>query len=227
MIPEFSIIIPVLNEAGIINNTIAHIRSRAFGFSHEIIVSDGDESGATINVIKAERIITCAGSRGRGSQMNQGAALATGLVLLFIHADTRLPEKAFESMNAALSRPHIAGGAFDLGIASSKKAFKVIGAIASLRSRLTRIPYGDQAIFIRTRLFRQMGGYAPIPLMEDIDLMQRIRQSGLAIDIIKRPVMTSPRRWESSGIIFTTLRNLVLSTLFYLGVSAERLARYY
>ncbi|NOZ43504.1 MAG: glycosyltransferase family 2 protein [Alphaproteobacteria bacterium] len=227
MIPEFSIVIPVLNEAEIINSAISHIRSRAFGFSHEIIVSDGDKSGMTINAIEPDGIITCTGPPGRGAQMNHGAALATGLVLIFIHADTILPEKAFESIRTALSRPHIAAGSFDLGIASDKKALKLIGYAASLRSRLTRIPYGDQAIFIRTRLFKRMGGYAPIPLMEDIELMQRIRQRGLLIDIVKKPVMTSPRRWESRGIIFTTLQNLVLSTLFYLGVPAARLVRYY
>jgi len=227
MIPEFSIIIPVLNETGIINAAIRHLRSRASGFSHEIIVSDGDESGTTINAIRPCTVITCTGPPGRALQMNRGAALATGRVLVFVHADTLLPDNAFNAIRAALSRPRIAAGAFDLGFASDRMAFKLIGHAASLRSRLTRIPYGDQGIFIRTRLFRQMGGYSPIPLMEDIDLMRRIRRRGLSIDIISQPVSTSPRKWESRGILLTTLRNLTLSTLFYLGVSPVRLARYY
>jgi hypothetical protein len=121
----------------------------------------------------------------------------------------------------------IVGGAFDLGIDSKRFAFRVIEKMASWRSRLTRIPYGDQAIFIRADYFRQLGGFRNIPIMEDVELMQRIKQKKGEIKIISKRVLTSPRRWEKEGIVFCTLRNWFLISLYFMGVRPETLARLY
>jgi GT2 family glycosyltransferase len=148
-------------------------------------------------------------------------------VLLFLHADTVLPPAAFERIAEAMRDEGCVGGAFDLRIDSRRTGFRVIEKVASLRSRLTRIPYGDQAIFIRASCFRTLGGFREIPLMEDVDLMRRIKRKGWRIVIFREPVITSARRWEKEGLVFGTLRNWFLMTLYLCGVPPERLARYY
>jgi hypothetical protein len=119
------------------------------------------------------------------------------------------------------------GGAFNLGISSGKWIYRVIAGAASLRSRLTRIPYGDQAIFIRRDEFRNLGGYPVIPIMEDVALMRQIKNRGGKITIIPHPVETSPRRWQREGVVCGTLRNWLLLLAYFLGRSPEKLARYY
>jgi hypothetical protein len=118
-------------------------------------------------------------------------------------------------------------GAFDLGIKSNKLIFKIIAFLASLRSRLNRIPFGDQAIFIRREYFNRIGGYQEIPLMEDVELMKRIKKSGHKIWIFHDRVRTSPRRWKEEGVIYCILRNWALQTLYALGTSPHKLARFY
>lgn len=119
------------------------------------------------------------------------------------------------------------GGAFDLGISSDKWIYRLIARTASLRSRLTRLPYGDQAIFIRRDEFRNLGGYPVIPIMEDVALMRQIKKRGGNINIIAHPVATSPRRWEREGVLYATLSNWLLQAAYFLGRSPEKLARYY
>jgi rSAM/selenodomain-associated transferase 2 len=159
--------------------------------------------------------------------MNAGATVARGEILIFLHADTILPDNALEKISQALQGRDYVGGAFDLKIDSDRLFLKYISARASLRSRWNRIPYGDQAIFIRKKYFDQLGGYKEIPLMEDVDLMRRIKKDGKKIFILPDKVITSARRWESDGILFTTMRNQILVRLFYLGISPHRLAKYY
>ena len=118
-------------------------------------------------------------------------------------------------------------GAFSLGIRSNKNALKSLARLASLRCRITRIPYGDQAIFIKRRYFREIGGYRELTLMEDVELMRRIKHRGDAIFILPDRVMTSARRWEKEGFLFGLMRNTILLTLFILRVSPEKLARFY
>jgi len=159
--------------------------------------------------------------------MNAGAAAARGEILIFLHADTTLPENALEKISRAMQDPDFVGGAFDLKIDSERLFLKYISVRASLRSRWNRIPYGDQAIFIRKKYFDQIGGYKEIPLMEDVDLMRRIKKDGKKIFILPDKVTTSARRWESDGMLYTTLRNQILVRLFYLGISPHKLAKYY
>ncbi len=285
MNPQISIIIPVLNESGIINFTIEHLYTLDSSNTVEIIVVDGSPHGETINTITGSDVQKISGQKGRGSQMNQGAAVAGGDILLFLHADTRLSRDALNQIVAATKQPDVVGGAFDLGIQSEKKIFRLIeqaasirsrltripygdqaiffkkrffdqiftatkhqdivgGAFdlsiqsekkiyrlieqtASIRSRLTRIPYGDQAIFLKKRFFDQIGGFKDIPIMEDVELMQRVKKAGKKIKFITRKVQTSSRRWENEGIVYCTLRNWALITLYLLGVSPDKLKKFY
>jgi len=224
---EFSIIVPVLNEQGQINSFIDKIKDQNFGDYFEIIIVDGDPQGGTINTIRDNSIICITSPKGRGRQMNAGAAAACGEILIFLHADTTLPDDALGKISRALQNRDYVGGAFDLKIDSDILFLKYISTRASLRSRRNRIPYGDQAIFIRKKYFDQIGGYKEIPLMEDIDLMHRIKKDGEKIVILPDKVTTSARRWENEGALYTTMRNLILVRLFYMGVSPHKLAKYY
>ena len=222
-----SIIIPVLNEEARIAKTIDHIRSLRDGKATEIIVVDGDPAGGTLREIPDGACRKLLSEPGRGRQLNCGAGASSAEILLFLHADTKLPPDALVSIGNAFRDSALAGGAFDLAIDSPRRAFRLIERVASLRTRLTRIPYGDQAIFLRSSWFRSLGGYREIPIMEDVELMRRLKRSGGRITILPERVVTSARRWEQEGILTTTLRNWTLVTLFLLGVDAGRLARWY
>jgi len=222
-----SVIIPVYCESAVINKTITIVRLRRGGETAEIIVVDGQAEGETVAAIRDNAVRKLRSEKGRGGQLNRGAAIAAGDVLLFLHADTVLPPAAFERIAEAMRDEGCVGGAFNLRIDSRRAGFRVIETVASLRSRLTRIPYGDQAIFIRASYFRTLGGFREIPIMEDVDLMRRIKRKGGRIVIFREPVITSARRWEKEGLVFGTIRNWFLMTLYLCGVSPERLARFY
>jgi rSAM/selenodomain-associated transferase 2 len=225
--PRISVIIPALHEADRINRTLDRIRSADHRSQTEIIVVDGDPAETTLRAVVGPDITKISAPAGRSIQMNAGAGVAGGDILLFLHADTLLPETAVKSISDVCRDPEIAGGAFDLAIDAPGPVFRVIEKTASLRSRLTRIPYGDQAIFIKAVCFHELGGFSSIPIMEDIDLMRRIKRRGYRIRFIAGPVKTDARRWEQDGVLYTTLRNWTLSTLFYAGVSPEKLKKYY
>jgi rSAM/selenodomain-associated transferase 2 len=226
-IPALSIIIPVLSEAGSIGETIHHIRGLDAAGTAEIIVVDGDPGGSTISAIKAEDVRMVVAEKGRARQMNLGAALATGDVLLFLHADTLLPSNAFALIRSTMNDKRFVGGAFDLGFNTKRKIFKITEGYVFLRTRLTKIPFGDQAIFIRRDYFEKIGGYRDIPILEDVELMKRIRKRADAIRIILAKVRTSVRRYEKEGVLFCTLRNWLLQISYALGMSPERLAKWY
>ena len=182
---------------------------------------------ATIAAIRRRDVIKIVAPRGRGPQMNRGAAAASGRALLFLHADTRLPPDGLASVAAALSNRHIVGGAFHLAIASPNPLFRLIETTANLRTRLTRIPYGDQALFFEHRFFDRIGGFSEIPIMEDVELMRRVKRGGHRIRILPGRVSTSARRWRREGILSCTLRNWLLVTRFLLGTPPHRLTRHY
>jgi len=222
-----SVIIPVWKEASIINLSIEHAENTVKDRLLEIIVVDGDPKGGTINAIRSGRVIRIVSEKGRGLQLNAGALHASGSILVFLHADTRLPMDSGRLIFSAFNNDRIVAGAFDLKIDSDRNIFRIIERMASLRSRLTRIPYGDQAIFIRRDYFRTLGGFHNIPLMEDVELMRRIKQKKDKIHILKRQVITSSRRWEKEGIIYCTARNWALISLYFLGVKPKRLIHFY
>ncbi|HEX9135682.1 MAG TPA: TIGR04283 family arsenosugar biosynthesis glycosyltransferase, partial [Nitrospirota bacterium] len=221
------IIIPVFHESERINGIITQVFDRSFKGAPQVIVVDGDPQGSTINTIEEQQVVKIISGKGRARQMNSGASLASGDVLLFLHADTLLPKDALAMITTVMSAGHFVAGAFDLGIDSSRCIFRVTEKYVFLRTRLTRIPFGDQAIFIRREYFEKIGGYQDIPLMEDVEIMGRIRKRGDRICIIPSKVLTSPRRWEREGVFFSTFRNWILQMLYALGVPPEQLQKYY
>jgi len=228
--PQFSVIIPVFQESSLITDTIdtiGHVHDVAADSSVEILVVDGDPSGETIRVIRDGAVRTATAEKGRGTQLNRGAALATGEILLFLHADTRLPVGAFGRIAAAMRDRRITGGAFRLAIDSRRRPFRIIEKGVWYRSRWLGLPYGDQGIFIRRQNFHALGGFRNVPIMEDVDLIRRIRKQKGRILILDAPIITSARRWEEEGILYCTLRNWCLILLFFLGITPEKLLKLY
>jgi rSAM/selenodomain-associated transferase 2 len=219
--------VPVFHEGERINQLIEYLNRMDFGRDLEIIVVDGSREKDTLDAIHNEEVIKISSETGRAKQMNAGASVARGEILIFLHADTELPSPALKKIHFLMEQGDYVGGAFDLGIKSDKFIFKVIGALSSFRSRLNKIPFGDQAIFIQREFFKKIGGYKEIPLMEDVELMRRIKKSGDKIWIFHDRVMTSPRRWEKEGVIYCTLRDWTLQMLYSLGVSPHKLIHFY
>jgi len=222
-----SIIIPVLNEAPLINGIIDHLHSLEGDEVKEIIIVDGDPEGLTLKAISHDDVRQLKSSRGRWIQMNEGAKNAKGNMLLFLHADTELPLDAMRLIATAMKDKRYVAGAFNLGIKSERFVFRVIESAVSLRSRITRIPFGDQAIFVRKNYFDEIGGYKDLPIMEDVEIMERIKKRGDKIFIIPQKVHTSSRRWEQEGILHCTLRNWFLQILYLLRISPHRLSQFY
>lgn len=226
MLP-FSVIIPVLNESSIINQTIEHVYRIGKGVDLEVIVVDGDNEGRTLYSVRRNDVQKITSPKGRGIQMNAGASVAKGEVLVFLHTDTELPDGAFGAMSKVMDSDEYAGGAFDLGINSKKLVFRLIEHAVYVRTRFTGIPYGDQVIFVKKDCFKTMNGFQRIPLMEDVELMKRIKRSGKKICIIPQKVQTSARRWEKEGILYCSLRNCALITLYNLGIHPDKLVKFY
>jgi rSAM/selenodomain-associated transferase 2 len=224
---KFSIIVPVFHEGDNINALIECLNRLDSDKNSEIIVVDGAQEKDTLEAIHRNNVIKISSERGRAKQMNAGTSMARGEILIFLHADTELPIHGLKKIDSLMERKEYVGGAFDLGIKSNKFIFRVIENLASWRSRLNRIPFGDQAIFIRSEFFNRIGGYKEIPLMEDVELMRRVKKSGNKIWIFYDRVMTSPRRWEKEGVICCTLKNWTLQALYFLGMSPHKLARFY
>lgn len=224
---KISVIIPVFHEGEKINEILDSIKSVAADVPYETIVVDGDSLGDTIAYVSDSSVITLTAPRGRALQMNAGAAKTCGDILLFLHADTLLPPKAFPKIIAALSDSSFIGGAFDLKIQNHRWIFRAIGRAASWKHRLTRVPYGDQAIFMMRRYFENIGGYAGIPLMEDVELMRRVKRQGGRIIILREAVTTSSRKWETDGIFYTIIRNWIIQVLYLFGMPAWRFKKYY
>ncbi len=224
---KLSIVIPVLNESALIEPLLAHLSSLKSPEPVEMIVVDGDPGGGTVRAITRPGVQTLIAPRGRGVQLNAGARAASGDALLFLHADTRLPADALPKIMHTLAHREQVAGAFSLAIASNRRAFRLIERAVGVRSRITRIPYGDQALFLRRDLFFRAGGFRDLPLMEDVDLVRRVKKSGARIVILPDSVRTSPRRWLAEGILYCTLRNWLLMALYLAGVSPDRLLKYY
>ncbi len=220
---KLSVIVPVLDEAGgIVAALVALAPLRARGA--EVVVADGGSRDTTVALAAplADAIVTA--PRGRGSQMNAGAAVATGDVLVFLHADTRLPADADTLIRDGLGRTGRVWGRFDVRIAGTHPLLRVIGAMMNLRSRLTGIATGDQAIFVTRAAFG--AGFPDIALMEDIAISRRLKHVGPPL-CIAGPVVTSGRRWERQGVVRTIVLMWSLRLAYWLGASPDWLARRY
>lgn len=221
-----SIIIPVLNEAATLRQQLPALQSlRRHG--HQVIVVDGGSTDASVEAAR-ELADMCLGSApGRARQMNAGAAQATGDVLLFLHIDTALPAGAEQLVSAALADGKYSWGRFDVRLDGQHPAFRVIAWAMNLRSRLTAVATGDQAIFVRRAVFEQVGGYADVPLMEDVLISKTLRRLSRPA-CLRTPVLCSSRRWQRHGILSTIVLMWQLRLAFFLGASPVALhARYY
>lgn len=225
--PRLSVIIPVFREEHVIGPFLDDLTTRVLRAKVEIVVVDGDPHQRTLEALAKREVVGVASDVGRARQMNRGAEQARGGVLLFLHADTRLPPAADVAIFRSLENPAVVGGAFRLAIDSPLPALALIAAAANLRNRVTRAPYGDQAIFLRRERFMEVGGYANLPLMEDLELMRRVRRRGWPITLLPELASTSGRRWEREGIWRCTLRNWGIRLLYHCGVPAARLTRFY
>ncbi len=222
--PRLSIILPTLNEAhGIVPclQPLQALRTRG----HEIILADGGSRDATVTLAEpwVDKVIHS--GRGRAVQMNAGARAAQGDVLLFLHADTRLPADADALiLNALQAR---GWGRFDVRLSGAQPLLRVVATLMNWRSRLTGIATGDQAIFVRRALFEKVGGFPEIPLMEDIALARALKKCGPPL-CLKQRVLTSSRRWEQQGILRTIFLMWRLRLAYALGADpAQLVKRYY
>jgi rSAM/selenodomain-associated transferase 2 len=222
---RLSIIIPVLDEEAEIAHVLAALaplRSRGV----ETIVVDGGSRDRTVALAAplADRVI--AAPRGRAVQMNAGAVAATGDVLLFLHADTRLPAEADRLVLDGLARSGRQWGRFDVRISGRHPLLRVVAALMNIRSRLTGIATGDQAMFVRRDLFERVGGFPAIPLMEDVAFSRAAKRVGEPLCLSPRAI-TSSRRWEQRGVMRTILLMWRLRLAYSLGAAPARLAHLY
>jgi len=218
-----SVIIPTLNEAAVLERALSASKK---GGAMETIVVDGGSIDDTPAIARqhADHMLSC--SPGRARQMNVGAEVASGDILLFLHADSLLPANFVEAIFRALARPAVIGGRFDVRLDGSGWIFRVIETLINFRSRLTQVATGDQGIFIQRTVFLRLGGYPQIPLMEDIELSRKMKRVG-EVACLKERVITSARRWQQNGVLRTILLIWVLKFCHYVGVSPARLKAFY
>ena len=192
----------------------------------EVIVVDGGSNDKTLALAKKAGCKIIFGTRGRGRQMNRGAAEATGEVLLFLHADTLLPDNFPSLILDAVNRPAVAAGAFSLAIDSPAKSLAVIASVANLRSRLLHLPYGDQALFASRSMFTSVGGFPELEIMEDFVFIRKMKTMGKIV-ILPEKATTSARRWQNIGPIRTTLINQLIVCGYTFGIAPATLAKWY
>jgi rSAM/selenodomain-associated transferase 2 len=227
--PTISIVMPVLNEEGEIAHTLARLERELNGPRFEVIVVDGGSRDRTRELIRhaaAARLIESAQAN-RGWQMNEGARHADGAILLFIHADVKLPADALLSIEQALCDEQVAGGCFQICFPlDAPRSLRRVAWGINLRTRLFRTATGDQAIFVRRRVFDEIGGYQALPLMEDIAFFNQIKRRG-RVAILAAHVEISPRRWLKHGIWRTVLLMYILRIGHWFGIAPATLKRFF
>lgn len=223
--PLVSIVVPVLNEAAMLPELLDRLAN--LDGRWEIVVCDGGSTDATADIAEthAARPTLVRAPRGRAAQMNAGAAAARGEALLFLHADTSLPEQAYSELVRTLGDPTVLGGNFALRFDGGDRFSRVLGAWYALQRR-ARVYYGDSAIWLRRATFDRLGGFRALAIMEDYDLVRRLERSGRTA-CLDGPAITSARRWRRLGLPRTIASWVLIRWLFIAGASPARLARLY
>jgi len=218
-----SVVVPTLNEAGTIGQTLTRIRQAG---QCELIVVDGGSGDETLEIVRksADRVLSA--QRGRAYQMNAGAQVATGATLLFLHADTLPPPGFPHLIEQALIDPDVVGGRFDVDLDAAGWAFRMIGALMNIRSRLTHIATGDQGIFVRLETFKSIGGYPEWDIMEDLELSRQLKRAG-KVACLRNRVQTSARRWKKHGVTKTILIMWGLRLCHFFGIRPAALKAFY
>ncbi len=220
---NLSVIIPVLNEAETIAQTLQYLQAPAV----EIILVDGGSSDPTVAIAKergAKFILSP--EPGRAIQMNTGAQYASADTLLFLHADTQLPQNYPQLVQETLVKPKTVAGAFLLKINGQNPLLRLIEKGVNARSRFLQMPYGDQGIFLKKETFEKVGGFPLLPIMEDFQLIRTLKKQG-KIRLAAASVLTSARRWERLGVIQTTLINQIIIIGYFLGIPPSQLKQWY
>jgi rSAM/selenodomain-associated transferase 2 len=219
-----SVIIPTLDESSTIVSCLGHLAGQG---ADEVIVADADSPDGTARLAQAAGAMVVRSPRGRGVQQNRGAALASGDVLLFLHADCRLEPGSISCLRRVVGRrPFVPGGCFRMRVDAREPSFRSIDAAAHLRAGVLGLPYGDQGIFVPRWAFDRVGGFPELPLMEDVHLALRLRKLG-RVALLPRRIFVSPRRWQRHGILGQSLRNWALTAAAAAGVRSDHLARFY
>lgn len=223
---SISVVIPTFNEESVIEETLQQFKQDLEPL--EIIIVDGGSDDRTVAIVGAFKQVRLLSSttRGRAAQMNEGASIATGDVLLFLHADTRLPSRWRNHIEASIQQRKAAGGRFRMAVDDPKAIYRWIAWGSNFRSRVLGVTYGDQAIYTRADVFSKIGGYPTLPLFEDSVLAERVKAAGL-FDWIDLPVLTSSRRWHKGGPLRTVARMWLIRVGYSLGVRPSVLRRFY
>ncbi|MFB3083725.1 MAG: TIGR04283 family arsenosugar biosynthesis glycosyltransferase [Gammaproteobacteria bacterium] len=222
---RLSIVIPTLNQAGEVRKSLSSLQ-RLRAQHHEVIVVDGGSDDRTQELARSLADYVIQSARGRSRQMNAGAALASGEILIFLHADTQLPEGVDRYLSSVMVRSGRDWGRFDVRLSGSHRLFRLIEWLMNLRSRVTGIATGDQAIFIRRDLFSEIGGFPEIDLMEDIAISRALKHHGPPL-CLKACVVASSRRWEQYGIFRTVVKMWYLRMAYMLGADPSKLSQQY
>ena len=220
---NISVIVPVLNEEKAIAATLQALVTLA---PYEIIIVDGGSADRTRELAGRFQVKVISSERGRGRQMNRGADEASGDVLLFLHADTRLPASGLNDIKAALSEARYLGGRFDVELAGAHWLLPLLGRLISYRSRISKVATGDQALFVRREVFERMRGFPDMPLLEDVAFCRTLKRLG-DVACLRSRVVTSARRWEVDGVWRTIFRMWIIKLLYLAGVSPARLKQFY
>ena len=222
-----AIVIPALDEADYLEDTVRACRAAAGEEGLEAVLVDGGSSDETVALARRLGLTVITSPPGRGVQMNAGAAATLGDPIVFLHADTRLPHQAFAAIERTLADQRVVSGSFPIRLDAPGLAYGLVAAMANLRTRLDRTPYGDQGLFVRREAFVRVGGFPAVPLLEDVILARKLRKVGRHVFPAGPPLVTSARRWSSDGMVATTLGNWFVRLAWELGVAPERLARFY
>ena len=220
---HISIIIPTLDEEDNLEGLLTSLQAYQ---GLEIIVADGGSTDQTLGIARNHGIKVVASPGGRGLQQNEGARNASGNILVFLHCDTRLPDNFPDLVRTVLNHPGTAAGAFRLRIDAVGSAYRLIEWGANVRTRFLGLPYGDQTLFVKKNTFDEAGGFPDQSLLEDLELVRRLKRSG-KIEIAPAHVTTSARRWQRLGALRTTMINQVILAGYLCGINPEKLANLY